>query len=453
MERQDGFRVQKEPNEDPTSDIEKDQTARSNDVFKLIQSQKWSELLDFLNHFVDAASEWVTENNSDDTVRWRSLPIHLACEKQPPVDVLFNLVSLYPDGIGQKNYGGDLPIHIACREGASKEVINFMIVHDPFESTSQRDCEGRLPLHLAARDGTDIKVIEGLLEINAKAARETDDFGLLPLHWACSKNAPVEIVEKLIDAYPYGIETRDTWGRTPLVLMKMNKSKDKAKIVELLSRDVAFWTDSLLDTIATLSGKVIENGKNDKQRKILDVENQSLTSENFSLKKDISRLNKEISAAHDNFLYEMEQVQDNFHHENEQVQEFHAKRMETMQQKSDEEKGFLMKINKDSERKIADLRSLVDGVVQELKVHKAMVHEKEEGRKELKANAIALVKRVNQEKARVDRVEDENRTLKIKESQMKRQMDRKDEQLDNVERTMNVQCGMHQNSLSYEYGR
>ena len=54
-----------------------DQIERSGEVFQFINDGKWSELLDFLDHFVDAASEWVTEHNPDGTVRWRSLPIHL----------------------------------------------------------------------------------------------------------------------------------------------------------------------------------------------------------------------------------------------------------------------------------------------------------------------------------------------------------------------------------------
>jgi len=293
MERQEAFRVH---NDNPAastctdndSDEEKEskrtrsvngvsKKVRSTEIFKLIKTEEWNELVDFLHNNKIAANEWVTEHNPDGSVRWRSLPIHLACEKKPPVDVIYHLLSIYPGAIGEKNYGGDLPLHIACREGASKEVINFMLVREKntYNSSNEKDCEGRLALHLAAsKSGTDVQVIKDLAEVNAKAARTPDDFGLLPLHWACSKNASKAVVEALLDVYPYANETKDSYGRTPIALVKLSENKEKDAIIELLSQDVSYYTTNLINTIDTLSTKVIKNGQKDNLRKKTNAENQ-----------------------------------------------------------------------------------------------------------------------------------------------------------------------------------
>jgi len=440
MERQSGFRVKNNANELDKSVTSKDaaeKLSRTNDVFKLIKCEKWGQLLDFLHNNEDAAAEWVTEHNPDGTVRWRSLPIHLACEKKPPVEALYNLLSLYPESIGKKNYGGDMPLHIACREVASKEVINFMILRDSFESTNERDCEGRFPLHLASRNGTDIKVIKDLLEVNSRAARTPDDFGLLPLHWACSKNASAEIVEALIDEYPYGIETKDAWGRTPLVLVKMSKNKEKAEIIELLSQDVSYWTTSLMNTIDTLSSKVINNGRQENQRKKLGAENQSLVTENCALKREINKLHKEIKKTEEGFLYEVEQIE-----------AVHVRKIEKLKAKNVQEKSVLMKMNREAEKKITDLRSLVNDVVEKLKVQKELVDEKEESRKELKDKAVALVKRIQEEKNKTKEIASENVKMRMRESSIIVQLKERNQQLNEVKRSLNTPMELLYNASS-----
>ena len=96
---------------------------------------------------------------------------------------------IYPESAGVKNYGGDLPIHIACREGASKEIIELILNADEYECAKVTDCEGRHPLHLAASNkNISVKTIQNLIKVNERATRIPDDFKLLPLHWACSKN-------------------------------------------------------------------------------------------------------------------------------------------------------------------------------------------------------------------------------------------------------------------------
>lgn len=75
MKRQQGFKGESRTSVNKYAKVAKDEI--SSEVFKLIQQGEWSQLLDFLNHFRNAACEWITEHNADGTVRWRSLPLHL----------------------------------------------------------------------------------------------------------------------------------------------------------------------------------------------------------------------------------------------------------------------------------------------------------------------------------------------------------------------------------------
>ena len=62
-----------------------------------------------------------------------------------------------------KDGGGNIPIHIACRERASKSVIEVLLSEEP-ESSKVQDEEGRLALHLACRHGTSIEVVDSLIK-------------------------------------------------------------------------------------------------------------------------------------------------------------------------------------------------------------------------------------------------------------------------------------------------
>ena len=88
-----------------------------------------------------------------------------------------------------------------------------------------------------------------------KAARTPDDFGLLPLHYACSKEATAASIEALLKVYPYAIEKVDDFDLLPIDRLLASKNSEKAKIRQLLSRDVSFWSQSMMSLIVDLSSK------------------------------------------------------------------------------------------------------------------------------------------------------------------------------------------------------
>ena len=171
-----------------------------------------------------------------------------------------------------------------------------------------------------------VKTIQNLITVNERATRSPDDFQLLPLHWACSKNASPRVVETIIQAYPYAVEAKDAWGRTPLDLAKMNKQNpDKAKIIELLSRDVASWSTAMMSTVVTLSNKVLEAEK-------LEAEFKEQVKEIECYKDTIDQKDRHI----DTLKLELQILEERFVDEIQYLKKKHADELRIQKEKSDE---------------------------------------------------------------------------------------------------------------------
>lgn len=313
-----------------------------------------------------------------------------ACEHRPPQKVVSELIRINPDSISEKNYGGDLPIHIACRDGASDEVIDVILNCDRYECSKVKDCEGRLPLHLAASNSNIcVKTIQNLINVNERATRTPDDFQLLPLHWACSKNASPRIVETLLQAYPYAVEAKDAWERTPLDLAMMSNNPEKAQVVEMLSRNISSWTTGMISTVLTLSNKVLEAEKMEAKLKEQGKYIETFRSQ-YGKEQPLEALLLEIQY----------------------LEKKHTAEIRDMQEKSDEIIAQLRKEKDEAEKKMNNLKTLVDEVVSQLKKHQLMVEEKESERKKLKNSAVSLLNKIDEQNDEVNSLREENKKLK-----------------------------------------
>ena len=160
-----------------------------------------------------------------------------------------------------KDSGGDLPLHLACRERASKTVITALLRADP-DAAKVVDDEGRLPLHLACRQGAGVEIIDQMLICYHRAARTPDSYALLPLHWACAQNAAPAVVESLLRAHPDAVECKDKWGRTPISLAIASTNAEKDAVLDALGKDPSHWTSILLNEVGSLKIQLNEKEEN-----------------------------------------------------------------------------------------------------------------------------------------------------------------------------------------------
>ena len=109
-----------------------------------------------------------------------------------------------------------LPLHIACANGASDEVLKLLIDTYPTSKTSV-DNRGRTPLHFSVGNETyePSPVVVELLS-DTGAAGYADENGSLPLHYACAYGSSMEVLEVLLEVYPKSNILGDINGRTPL---------------------------------------------------------------------------------------------------------------------------------------------------------------------------------------------------------------------------------------------
>jgi chromosome segregation ATPase len=98
----------------------------------------------FSNHKHNNSSSSHNHSNSstNDETTWRRLPLHEACTRHPPLDVIGALLQAYPEAATFPDHQKRLPLQVACVHGASQQVIICLLKSFP-ESILHRDSYGK----------------------------------------------------------------------------------------------------------------------------------------------------------------------------------------------------------------------------------------------------------------------------------------------------------------------
>lgn len=166
-------------------ELEVDFDKNVTDLYSSISDSNWDQAIIEVQKRPEEARTWVVRfHPNSDSIMWRFLPIHSACAKQPPENVLNSLVHAYRKGAQCRDDQGMLPLHYACGNQASLEVIRLLLLSNP-EGASIADPHGMLPLHYLAQWGpSTIQVLEVMLFANRDAPFAKDNEGSTPLDLA-----------------------------------------------------------------------------------------------------------------------------------------------------------------------------------------------------------------------------------------------------------------------------
>ena len=158
-------------------------------------------------------------------------PLHAACANQASKEVLEVLIEKCPAAVTKEGRDQLLPLHCACSlqtsrhtciecglpwftDPPAKDVIEFLLQLYP-EAAQKKDVSGKLPLHYACSRQVSRDGMELLLQAYPNAVQETCAQGMLPLHYACSNIAPQDVIELLVKTYPTALQAKFHSGRLP----------------------------------------------------------------------------------------------------------------------------------------------------------------------------------------------------------------------------------------------
>jgi len=125
-------------------------------LYVSIEDCDWEAVSEKCKHFPDEVRTWVVSGSegkcSFSWCVWRRLPLHEACRRQPPLQVVQDLLHVFPESANEKTQFGELPLHLAAGCGASWNVVNLLLAHNPW-AVAVPDGGGSRPVDLVQSGG------------------------------------------------------------------------------------------------------------------------------------------------------------------------------------------------------------------------------------------------------------------------------------------------------------
>jgi len=118
------------------------------------------------------------------------------------------LLEVWPHAAKEKDAFGWTPLHWACNKASPLEVVTALLEVCPDAVKEKDRLDLYTPLHLACERGAPWEVVVALLKAWPDAVKEKDKCHSTPLHWACNKGASFEIVAALLKAWPDGVKEK-----------------------------------------------------------------------------------------------------------------------------------------------------------------------------------------------------------------------------------------------------
>lgn len=143
----DGYSIKSRSNSVATNrfqdEAEADYDHGATALYRCIENKQWDAALQRLDLAPEEARTWVSRREAKtQKTRWRLLPLHAVCIFRAPLALIEALIEVYEEGPQMKDDQGMLPVHLACRNGASKGVVLTLLGAFP-ESLFIRDRKRR----------------------------------------------------------------------------------------------------------------------------------------------------------------------------------------------------------------------------------------------------------------------------------------------------------------------
>jgi len=212
---------------------------RQIDATRVLTVAEQQQKREMLEHVWDRVRLWLRrhslaeERQAAACIRGQAdaTPLHLMCKlHNPPEDVIQEIVESAPEVVGWTDNHGWLPLHHACANGTSTEVLRLLTDAYPAGKVHQ-DKQNRTPLHFYATRNSDIPVVmtaNAALLADSGAAELSDHGGMLPMHYACAYGTHPVVLQVLGTVFPGSLVAKENKGRTPMHLAMVNAHRDSS---------------------------------------------------------------------------------------------------------------------------------------------------------------------------------------------------------------------------------
>eukprot|EP00934_Nitzschia_sp_Nitz4_P001488 Nitzschia sp. Nitz4//scaffold82_size85912//47961//50114//NITZ4_005144-RA/size85912-processed-gene-0.34-mRNA-1//-1//CDS//3329558844//1488//frame0 len=159
--------------------VEEEHDCDEIEIDYMLRLGHWGALLEYVHSHPDTCFVKLDSKESKG-----NLALHDACKYGAPLYLVEALVQGNRKALQKKGCMGYLPVHYACANGCSEDVISFLVKECPDSVTVPEKADNMLPIHLACKAGVSEKGILALLAPFPESALIPDAFGRTPLNFA-----------------------------------------------------------------------------------------------------------------------------------------------------------------------------------------------------------------------------------------------------------------------------
>ena len=151
------------------------------ELFRWINYRRWDGAKARASSHPEECGTWIVSKNSDGSINWRHLPIHLVCmqcgnaseETVGQVEALLDALLLsYPEGASTADGQGMLPLHLAVSHGATEKFVTSLVACYP-GGAHKTDKFGRSPIDIV-NDGPPGPRRDAMLQVLRRAKKNMD---------------------------------------------------------------------------------------------------------------------------------------------------------------------------------------------------------------------------------------------------------------------------------------
>lgn len=143
------------------------------ELYEMLEASQWNNVCSRCQANPEEVQTWVVRRNASGDIRWKLLPLHAAVIFKAPLELIEDLLTVYPIAAAQQDDQGLLPLHLAFRHCSDEAVIEKLLHQYP-RGVMVKDERERRPLE----HGKEMKVSAQLMGLYAQTYAKCQQNGI-----------------------------------------------------------------------------------------------------------------------------------------------------------------------------------------------------------------------------------------------------------------------------------